>query len=366
MMRILLLFVFTGFVVGAHAQEKFVKRDLQPAWQVFENNQYQPYDASKHKHIQTIYLQLDPRLYRGDWLEISSVETFALFQQGKLLADQKKEMSISIDSLFGADESPGWFAVHCEEPVSEKELSTRIITNVDIEIPEAAGPLPRAKQAARNFIVAAGMVLLVFFVLILRLNPKLTIYYFSVSKLFALRESDEGQFRVAGSANVLLYVFASLLISFGLMTVALESSSPFKLLRWLQEQTVGGLLLHWLYTAFFVLAALVGKALVTGFFAVLFGIRDQAGFHFLTFIRFILLVGFILAFFVAGHYLVRGASESWAFFFYGSLSWLLIGWSILIFLKLLRRVNFPVFHLFFYLCATELIPFLVIVKVLYE
>lgn len=365
-MRLLFLIAIFCFTQNLLAQEWFVKRDLQPEWRVYAGNSYQSYDSVTHP-VNTIYLKLDPKVYRGDRLEIRSVDPFSLFQQGKLVADKKEELVISVDSLLRLTKEPVWFAIHAEEPILVRTLTTKIITYVDQKLNEYTGPLPRVKQFSRNFILVAGLVLTVFFVLILRLNPKVTFYYFSIPRLLALRESDEGQsLRVTSSANILFYLFASLLIGFGLMAMALETSSSFKLVQFLQEESFVALLLRWLYTSFFVLVVLVVKAGIIGFVAMLFGIRDQAGFHFLAFLRFALMIGFLLTFFIAGSFLIRGGSDGWTAFFYGSLQWFLLGWSILIFLKLLRRVNFSGFHLFSYLCATELIPFLVTIKVLYE
>jgi hypothetical protein len=48
------------------------------------------------------------------------------------------------------------------------------------------------------------------------------------------------------------------------------------------------------------------------------------------------------------------------------ISWILIGWMFLIILKLSKRMNHSKFHLFSYICATELIPLLITIKVLYN
>jgi len=45
---------------------------------------------------------------------------------------------------------------------------------------------------------------------------------------------------------------------------------------------------------------------------------------------------------------------------------MLIAWPIIIFLKFYRRVNTSLFHIFSYLCATELIPLLITLNVLLD
>jgi hypothetical protein len=39
---------------------------------------------------------------------------------------------------------------------------------------------------------------------------------------------------------------------------------------------------------------------------------------------------------------------------------------VFVFLKLIRRADCSIFHLFSYICATELIPFLITVKLLHQ
>ncbi|WKZ59737.1 MAG: DUF4271 domain-containing protein [Cyclobacteriaceae bacterium] len=366
MSRFFLLLIVVGITTGLEAQHRFVKKNLQSEWQVFDDNAYRPFTAGD-EGVHTIYIRFEPDHFKGDTLNIASINTFSLFIQGKLWIDKATSLNLAVDSLNKTNPGPIWLAVHADQGISSQNLTTHVQTSLGAEAATNIAPLVRAKTHVKNFIVVAGVVLLAFFVLILRLNPRLTFYYFSVSRLFAMRESDEGQFtRVASSANILFYLFASMLIAYGLMVTAHQMEDPYTLLRLLKEENFGMMMLRWLYTTTFVLTALFVKALVIRFFAVLFDIRDQSGFHFIAFVRVTLLIGFLVVIFVAGGYLIRGASASWTAVFYAALLWFLIGWSILIFLKLLRRVNFSVFHLFSYLCATEVIPFLVTIKVLYE
>jgi hypothetical protein len=47
------------------------------------------------------------------------------------------------------------------------------------------------------------------------------------------------------------------------------------------------------------------------------------------------------------------------------LGWILVTWVILFFLKLTNRMHYGPFHLFSYICATEIIPVVLLIKVLY-
>lgn len=366
MSRLFLLLFTAGMTIGLQAQHQFVKKNLQAEWQVFDGKSYR-YFSVADEGVRAIYIRFAPDNFKGDTLYIAGINPFSFFVQGKLWADRVSALNLAVDSLKKINSGEVWLAVHGDEGISGNNLTTQVLSDLGKHVLDDQAPLVRTKTHAKNFVVVGGVVLLAFFVLILRLNPRLTFYYFSVSRLFAMRESDEGQFtRIASSANILFYLFASMLVAYGLLVAAHQMEDPYKLIRFLKEESFGMMMLRWLYTTAFVLAALFLKALVVRFFAVLFDIRDQSGFHFLAFVRVTLLIGFLIAIFVAGGYLIRGASAGWTAVFYTALFWFLLGWSILIFLKLLRRVNFSVFHLFSYLCATELIPFLVTIKVLYE
>jgi hypothetical protein len=105
--------------------------------------------------------------------------------------------------------------------------------------------------------------------------------------------------------------------------------------------------------------------MVTFVIALLFGTREVAGFHFLNFIRLSLVSVGLLTLVLVFYFLLHGQRVGVYNFLYMTLGWILTGWIVLFFLKLVNRVRHSVFHLFSYICATEIIPVLVIIKILY-
>jgi len=355
------------FVVGlmlaqnAMAQSYFVKKDLQTDWQVFVAGKYRGFLETDQ--VKSIHIPLEALRYKGDKLMVESDGWFSVFINDQLFSDQTKSLMLSMDSLPAKTII---LSLYKDDGISPQNLRTVIST--EISAPALNGPIVRQGNDARNFVIAAGLLLIVFFVFILRLNPKLTFHYFSLSKLFSLRESDENQMfaRIASSANILFYLFASLLVSFAMMGIVIGLTPEYKFQHLLSAQSFIEISIRWLQVSGIVLLVFFCKAVLISLFSILFGMGDQSGFQFLGFIRSALLIAVLLTTFATTYFITNGSHEGWYSFLYESLRWIMVGWIALIFLKLIRRAPFSAFHLFSYICATELIPFLVAVKVLYE
>lgn len=357
------------FVVGVilcartiAAQDYFIIKDLRPDWMVFKEGKY--YNYSDKDKAQAIHIPIKPGLFKGDKLLLESNGRFSVWLNNQLLTDQVKRKLITMDSL-----SDGilWISLYQEEGLIVQNLRTQIITEVP-SLTSSGSPLPRHVNDARNFVLVSGLLLIIFFVLILRLNPKLTFHYFSVSRLFSLRESEEDQMfsRIASSANILFYFFVSLLIGYMMMVMVIGLPPVYRFQFFLEAETFKELSVRWLQVSGIILAAFFVKSIAITLLSVLFDIRDQAGFQFLGFIRAGLLVATLLTVCTVFYFIISGSHMGWFSFLYESLRWLMIGWIMLIYFKLNRRVAFSSIHLFSYICATELIPFFVVFKILYE
>lgn len=354
---VVICFFLTQSVV---AQEYFVKQDLQTEWLVFSDGLYRGYQETDQ--VKSIHIILESSRYKGDKLVIESAEQFSVFINDQLWVDQTTNVILAMDSSL----TNTAVSIYNNEGITFQNLKTIITT--DLPAVAVSGPLARQGNDARNFVIAAGLLLIIFFVFILRLNPKLTFYYFSLSKLFSLRESDESQMfaRIASSANVLFYLFASMLVGYVMMVMVIGLTPEYKFQHFLSTHSFIEISLRWLQLCGIIFLAFFSKAVVITLVSLLFGISDQSGFQFLGFIRSTLLMASVLTACTALYFIMNGSSEGWYSFLYASLRWIMVGWIILIFLKLIRRAPFSAFHLFSYICTTELIPFLIAVKVLYE
>jgi hypothetical protein len=213
----------------------------------------------------------------------------------------------------------------------------------------------------------AGLVLTVLVVVIIRLNPKLAGDYFSIGKIISLRE-DESQVltRIGNSTNILFYVYSSLLLGYFFMIVFRFLPDDYRLPLYFQADSFSGSILQWLKLSSIILLVLVTKIILVLNLSYLFGITEIGGIHFFNWIRMIVVFFGILTAVVFIYFISHGYDSSTHGFFLKLVVWLTGGWMVLVFLKLSGRANASMFHLFSYICATEVIPFLFIIKVLYN
>jgi hypothetical protein len=362
----LLLCVFGFAIPEIRAQIDFVnKKDLRPEWRVHSNLGLTPYTPSASVH--TIYFEVSSSAFRGDYLCIRSSSPFSLFVNGLLTKSDLKFCRIPTDSLrLISNANTSALAVHQANGI-RTDLETRIQTRTGIQFTDDSIPLLRSQTGFHDFSIASVLLLTGFLLLIFRLNPKLSSGYLNFTGIFSLRESDENQHysRIGNSTNILFYLFVSLLLGMYWLHMIQKMGANF-LIPYDAGESFWGWMLNWLMTSLVVLTLLFIKVQIIFVFSLLFGISDQSGFHFFNFIRTLLLVFGLLSIMVVIFYLTGGVAPGLNVFLYSLIGYVLLGWAILSFLKLAGRVSHPAIHLFSYICATEIMPLLIIIKVLYK
>ncbi len=361
---LLLAFILLVSERSAECQEHIlVEKDIQPDWLVFKEGAYTPYESDES--ISTIYFWMKPSSYRGAFLVLKSNDTFSVMLNGRLILDQRKISTISMDSLSKIFPNPSFFfAIHQEQGVNQESLETLICTKTRVGN-KTGDTIPFKKETYfRDFAITAILILLIFLISVFRLNPRLSSDYLSAPKIFSLRDKEDDQFYYRlTSANILFYVFTSMVIALYLLLVGQYVEVELSVIK---LNGYFGSLLSWLKLSLIILIFLFMKLFIVYIIASLFGVRDIAGFHFFNFIRLLLVFMCVLTLVLATYFILHGQQKSFYGFLYALVSWILGGWVILLFLKLTNRVTYSVFHLFSYICATEIIPFLIIVKILNE
>ena len=121
---------------------------------------------------------------------------------------------------------------------------------------------------------------------------------------------------------------------------------------------------QWLKWSAVVLMLLSFKLVLTFLLSGLFNISEFVPFHFFNFLRMLFFVfgtGTLLS---LGYFIFKGQNpEFYSYLLYG-FTILTFFWVLLIYLKLLNRVPFRFFHLFSYLCVSEIVPMVIIFKIL--
>jgi len=353
------------FYHEAESQKQLIqKKDLEKEWLVHTGTEYVPLDQVD-KPVRTIYFRLDPGVFKGDILKIESEDRFSVFINSQLYSQNENSLTISMDSLFkNVSREELFIAVHQKGNIS-RQLTTQIYTEVTDAGSGGDTLMLRKPTYFRDFVVVTTLFLFVFFVLMIQLNPRLSSNYFSIPKLFSLREGDDDQyyFKIT-SANILFYVFISMVLSLFMLIIG-ELSTSNDVLK-IQSATFIDTVLVWIKMTIIILSLLFIKVLVVYIASFLFGISEGAGYHFFNFIRLLLITVAFLTIVLVFYYILHGSNQGVYSFLFKFFSWVLGAWAILLFFKLSNRVRFSSIHLFSYICATEILPFLIIIKILYE
>jgi hypothetical protein len=348
----------------AVAQDFSTRKDFERDWKVFQNNTYEPFH--KYGHARSIFFNVEVAKYRGDYLSIESFSRFTVFINGQLVESSNQPLRLKVDSLNNIFQGSEWQVSVFQEKIKAGNLKTRIeskTTTNSSSIELLSGRI----SSFRDFAVVGVLILLIVLIIIIQLNPKLASDYFSVTKIFSVREAEETPTysRIASSINILFYAYSSLMLGYYLMIIFHFLPSEYHAATFFQSNTFWEAVINWLELSLIVLGLFFVKIMLIYGLAFVFGMGQIGGFHFFNWVRLLLGVFGVLSIVVFLYFITHGQREGFYFFFLSTMAWVLAFWIVLIVLKLWQQMDRSLFHLFSYICATELIPFLITLKVLY-
>lgn len=369
-MRVALLsfLIFIHFAAApslSTAKDLAVVTDLQPEWKVFQNDQFVKFDE-REKGVATVYFLVDGNKFPETYLEIRSPEYFALFINGQLVGNKFTELQMSVDSLVNVFKSTTLNVGIHQGKIIDGGLTTVVQSNLGIAAVLEDLPTERT-SFFRDFAITGMLILVVMLIIIIQLNPKLAADYLSFSRIFSMREGDDTQAysRIASSTNILFYAHCSLMLGYYLMIVFHFLPSYYAAAVSFQAHTFWDAIYLWLQLSVIMMGLFFLKIVLVYSLSFIFGISEIGGIHFFNWVRLLLGVFGVLTLVLFLYFAAHGNNESFYVFLLSAMSWILAGWTLLIILKLHRQLGHSMFHLFSYICATELIPFLVTIKVLY-
>lgn len=361
-MRIVLLFVFL-FFTQATAGQVVIKKDLQPGWLLYDSTTYRKIEDTQP--VKTVYINLPVRQFNSDYFVIRAVNCVSVLLNNTVLLDQVKNANLSIDSLANVYPATEFFiAIHSNQAITKKNLVTHIVSPVLRQTTTPEEIYGKANTVFRDYVITSILLLTIFLIILIRLNPGLSTDYFSIRKMFSGRESEDDHYyyRVT-SATILFYVFTSLLVSLYLIIV----SRFIQIKPSLDELTQApywALIFTWLKVSVYVFLFLFIKLVIIYLISLLFGIREVAGYHFFNFVRVLLVTIGLFSLVLSVYFILHGQGLTFYNFLYKAIPWIVGIWIVISFFKLTSRIHHSAFHLFSYLCATELIPFFIIIEVL--
>lgn len=358
---VLLLLLLIPFLLQG---QDFVSKDFRSEWQMYQGERYVPFDA-KAKNS-TIYFWLEPSQFGGQQLRVESSEPFAIFVNGQLFASGSGRVDFSVDSVQKVFMAPVLLVGIHQDKIRAGGLQTLIVSKAPVKTSEVE--LPMTFSSFRDFVIVGMLILVSVLILVGQLNPKLAADYFSIIKMFFLREGEDSQIysRITSSINFLFYVYCSLMIGYYLMIIFRFIPSDYVVALAFQSDSFGEAILLWIKLSAIILAIIFLKVLLVYLLSRMFGLTEIAGIHIFNWIRLLLVVFGSLTMILFFYFILHGQNENFHEILLKTISWLLVGWMFLIILKLSKRMSHSMFHLFSYICATELIPLLITIKVLYN
>lgn len=361
-MRIILLFALFVSALSTAAQ-MVIKKDLQSGWLVSDSITYRQFDETQT--VKTVYVKLKVKTFRTDYFFIKSSRPVSVFLNNILILDRVSNIKLSVDSLAAHYPGPEFFmGIHSEESITKSNLETYMAAAVLYPAGTQEEFYLKARTIFRDYVITAVLIMSAFLIVIIRLNPGLSSDYFSIRKIFSRRESEDDHYyyRVT-SATILFYIFTSMLLSLYMLIVARFTDATLGL-GGLSLASYWMLMFTWLKVSLFVLLFLFVKIVIIYLISLLFGIREIAGYHFFNFVRMLLVAIGLFTLVLLFYFILHGQGLSFYNFLYAIIPWILGVWIVLGFFKLASRVRHSAFHLFSYICATELIPFFIIIEVL--
>jgi hypothetical protein len=364
-----LILIFCGLLTYtvSFGQEQFiVKKDLGDQWHYFRNDSYAPIPESELKNLKSIHFNVDASQYPEQHLLIKSARPFFVFVNGKLCQKFVGHLTLSLDSVSAANGTSSLTLTLFQEKINPQDLQTMIISYRDHD--QQPNDFHKPRSYFKDFTIVAGLILIVFFVVLLKLHPKLAADYFSITRILSLREVEDNQpnARFVISANVVFYAFSSLLLGLCLIVLLHHLPEGYLLPLTFKAMTFGGVLLQWIRLSAIILLLLFGKILLIFSLSNLFGMRGIAGIHFFNWIRLTLIISGSFSMILFVYYISRGYDTQVYVIMLSVIIAALVGWIVIVFLKLNNRTEHSMFHLFSYICATEVIPLLITIKVLFH
>jgi len=351
---LLLLFYFSTGCGWAQAVEKII--DIKDKWKVTKGDRLEDYHGQP---VRSIHLLINDQ-FKGGTLVIKAPDEFALFINGQLQHRTKFQLRLNVDSLLKLQPDDILLSIFQQDNV--KTLQTDLIYKGQFDNEN----LIRQSSWFNDFVILSSLILFGFFVILFRTNTRLASDYLNAVKILSFQEREEAIVtgRIGSSVNILFFVFISLLSGL-LLIIIFNLGAP--VLHFSSTVTIGSVteyFIGWLLFSFVIFIFLIGKLLLIWCLSALFGYKGVVRFQFFNFIRSLYLVFVVMSLVLLGYFMVGIKNPDFFYFMLASAGGFMILSSLFLYFKLMTRISSAVFHLFFYLCGSEIIPMMILIKVL--
>lgn len=353
--NLLLFLFFVAFEAVAQPREAVI--DLKQKFKILKEGKYINYEGQE---VQSIHIPIDKTL-EGKRLELNLTEEYGVFVDGKLAGTARGKLKLEMDSLLKKYANAEMLSIYTPRKMQSLQVHL-VYTDLSKDLDNS----PRFPAYYKDFVILTCLILLIFFVLLFRSNTNLTLDYLNITKVFLIQSREEAitTGRIGSSANLLFFMFISLCSSLLLMISSHWGYPAVALYLPNNSNSLGWLIVWWLLISLFFFLLLLLKLVLIWSMTKLFNFKDTVRFQYFNFVRSLYGVMIIIGFFTACYFI--GHFQNPDFFNY--LLWagcaILVLSTIFLYFKLLSRTGSSIFHLFSYLCGSEIIPLMVLIKVL--
>jgi len=342
--------------------ERIISVDLKDGWMEYKEGQY---NIISHptRNRKLIHFFITAKLAQEGKLKID------LPAESSIFVDNKLKIYSPIDSSYFLDPSSLLGSKHeilvsiSGLNLSSKNLETVIVNNSFKEIKKVK---ERSRSGFKDFFLFAFLIGAALTAFLRNTSQNISVEYFEVVRALNFRSREELIFKgkFFSTPNPLFYFVSSFLAA--LLAISLFSLSPtsFRPNLALPNLTFLQLLgYQFILTGVIYLWVLI-KWLIIRYLSELFRLRNFSAIHFFSYERFSFLILLLINTLVISFFLIFG-QETEIYQFIITVIILAAGFRVvLMFFKLLNESTYKSLHLFSYLCATEIIPYLIAIKLI--
>ncbi|HEX8059948.1 MAG TPA: DUF4271 domain-containing protein [Cyclobacteriaceae bacterium] len=350
------------FVSSAAFGQRVPIYDLSKDWKSMVSGTYADFDRSNSSDA--LYFTLDANRFRSYDLEISGAREYSVWINGKLVKQSPGgDLRFDIDSLSDLYRTPMTVGIYAHKGLS------RMKTNV-IAFSKHSGAdedALRKKDHLRDFSTLGVIVLVLGFLVMLRFNRRMLFDYFDFTKLLSLQERDESLVagRITSRFSILIYVYLSAWCAYLFLITFQNISENWIIIGDFSIKSVGDGFLKWGQLTVVVGLILFIKVSIVLSLSIVFRLREGGSIQVLNYFRLISFLLMILSIILVFYFVLTTKSPHYYENLIVITAWIMAGWGVLIFLKLLNKSAYSVFHLFSYLCASEFFPIIILFKSLF-
>lgn len=345
------------------AQDKWaLLQDLNEEW-LYYDEEWLPLTDHLKKY-DAVHFRL-PEKQNDLHLMIKYSGRFSLFINKQLYYTTRDSLMVNIDSLLLATGLQNPLITIYASGIQPNYLRTHLLFQYnpgnEPEPSNVINIIRRKSFASRDFIVVALILILFVSVLLKIFYQRNFGSFYDISKTISSRDVDEDflRGRLFSQINLIIILFQCLIIGLFVTLLVVHLNIP----TGEDYKSVMEYMALWLKFSSYIVIFIFLKFILIQNFASLYSLYFFNTPHFMSYLRIITLTfGLGLLYFYCGIYMF-GWEEPASYRLGLKIVLALLGLGIFfIYLKLINSASYKKLHLFSYLCATEILPYVVILK----